>query len=97
MRAYVAMRFERERGRGNGSFSVAELTNRWVRGSDPADRESGVQFPIARALRQTHGSYGNVGDFALQLLTPRQRSISMLPKFLHLRFLAAAIFSRKMV
>ncbi len=30
----------RERGRGNGSFPVAELTNRWVRGSDLLYSES---------------------------------------------------------
>jgi len=28
------MGFERERGRENGSFPVAEFTNRWVRGSE---------------------------------------------------------------
>ena len=31
---FAKKEFNRERGRGNGSFPVAERTNRWVRGSE---------------------------------------------------------------
>ena len=32
--------FERERGRENGSFPVAEARNRWVSKSEPRERRS---------------------------------------------------------